>query len=591
MEFENLQIEVPTGENASQFMGVKVYEKKYHNKSKGFVVGFDPNTKEFIERKQRRAKRFGCKDNHITAPEQDTDKLSDIDRFKELDLKTLPWPPVPDEVSGEEIRTGAILLHGVDHMSTKDVFDYFKLFGPETIEWIDDSSCNVVWDDTASVSNALDGLSKTFGKLLELQRKANAADNPQDGPVAPPISLVVKDEDDDDEKDGVYENRILIEDQEAIDPRDIWRVGLPYNDNQLFLRFACTNDRKLPGAAQRSEYYLKYGRNENNENNVAGVLSNSRKRKLEQMKKLAVDRFKSNEPDVKIVDLPELKTEVSKMEVDEDEEPVVKRLNVDETCERVSDRITMTMVADKVEVQQRLGERNTTDTVHNRLGTPLPEDTGVHNRLGGMALDRIGQRNNTEEADARGDIHHTWRKHHNNQTYLSGGGYIDGSGDYHDVYLAEDVKGELDGEEEEEEEEDEDEDEKDFKHENDYDHDDRHTTDYHETEASQDSPTIRSNIRNRLGTPRAESPQPVSDLRDKLRGRRGEQSTQIVNKDSEVEARAPTTTAAESEGVVEESEIKDEEKVNLCIEIKQEPREGEQQDVPMENDEEEEFEF
>ena len=51
------------------------------------------------------------------------------------------------------------------------------------------------------------------------------------------------------------------------------------------------------------------------------------------------------------------------MEIDEDEEPIVKRLNVDS-----HERISMTMVADKVEVQQRLGDRYAADTVHDRLG-------------------------------------------------------------------------------------------------------------------------------------------------------------------------------------------------------------------------------
>lgn len=40
-----------------------------------------------------------------------------------------------------EARLDAILIHGVDNMSTKDVFAYFGDFAPGSVEWIDDSSC------------------------------------------------------------------------------------------------------------------------------------------------------------------------------------------------------------------------------------------------------------------------------------------------------------------------------------------------------------------------------------------------------------------------------------------------------------------
>lgn len=40
-----------------------------------------------------------------------------------------------------KLRPDAILLFGVNEMSTKDVFDYFKDYVPNSIEWIDDISC------------------------------------------------------------------------------------------------------------------------------------------------------------------------------------------------------------------------------------------------------------------------------------------------------------------------------------------------------------------------------------------------------------------------------------------------------------------
>jgi len=40
-----------------------------------------------------------------------------------------------------EARLNVIHIHGVNEMSTQDVFHYFADFAPNAIEWIDDSSC------------------------------------------------------------------------------------------------------------------------------------------------------------------------------------------------------------------------------------------------------------------------------------------------------------------------------------------------------------------------------------------------------------------------------------------------------------------
>lgn len=573
MEFENLQIEVPTGENNSSYLGVKVFEKKYHNTDKGFVIGFDPNSKENIERKQKRAKRFGNKQIETTEIETTTtatdnekkkEQLSDIEKFIKLDFKTIEWPPIPAEAN-EEIRPDAILLYGVDHMSTTDVFEYFKLFGPESIEWIDDFSCNVVWEDKSTVINALDTLSRTYGKLLELQRKATLPPANTSRPNTPVVPIILKEEDDDEEITS-YENQVVVEDDEEIDPKDIWRVGLPFRGNQLFLRYATVKDRKLPGAAQRSEFYLKYGRNPaNTKNGVEGVLSKSRKRKLQQMQKLAEERFKTKEPDVKIVDLADLKAEgiISKMEVDDEEdEPVVKRLNVDHTEER------MTMVADKVEVQQRLGDRYDGDTVHDRLGAPLrngdrEERSGrVHDRLGTVRLDGIGRRNNHVQSDARDELLSNNRRTHNNQTYIHGDGYIDDYGDYHDIYRASDNLKDED-----------DDDNKDKLEKQRIEicfNNDSYESDYDNNQSS--------NIRGRLGLSNGgggsrPSTPPVSDLRDKLRRKGKDRQRQPLTQQRAVEEDPQDSI---TEPVLEDS-IKDEidgGKLNLCIEIKQEPQDS-----------------
>ena len=51
-------------------------------------------------------------------------------------------------------RSDAVHLYGVDHMTTNDCMGYFHEYGPVFVEWINDSSCNVVFNDehTAPVS-------------------------------------------------------------------------------------------------------------------------------------------------------------------------------------------------------------------------------------------------------------------------------------------------------------------------------------------------------------------------------------------------------------------------------------------------------
>jgi hypothetical protein len=43
-----------------------------------------------------------------------------------------------------ERRLEAIYLYGVDVMSTREVLSYFTEYGPVFVEWLDDSSCELM---------------------------------------------------------------------------------------------------------------------------------------------------------------------------------------------------------------------------------------------------------------------------------------------------------------------------------------------------------------------------------------------------------------------------------------------------------------
>ncbi|KAG2501703.1 hypothetical protein HYH03_000204 [Edaphochlamys debaryana] len=94
-----------------------------------------------LEARARRAAKFGV-------PYQPTEAvLMDMDLFE-----------ARREVSKDvERRPEAIYLYGVDVMSTKEVLSYFGEYGPVFVEWLDDSSCNVLFADANSVKRALVG--------------------------------------------------------------------------------------------------------------------------------------------------------------------------------------------------------------------------------------------------------------------------------------------------------------------------------------------------------------------------------------------------------------------------------------------------
>ena len=48
-----------------------------------------------------------------------------------------------EEGTEKHFRLNAIHIRGTEDMSTQDIFDYFKDYGPAAIEWINDYSCKL----------------------------------------------------------------------------------------------------------------------------------------------------------------------------------------------------------------------------------------------------------------------------------------------------------------------------------------------------------------------------------------------------------------------------------------------------------------
>ncbi|XP_077361574.1 nuclear cap-binding protein subunit 3 isoform X2 [Festucalex cinctus] len=274
--------------------------RRYENKAGAFITGIDVNSKEAIERKEKRARRF-----HFHGEASATQRNIFLD--KDAVRKAIP-----------KVRLEAVHVMGVDDMSTQDVFGYFKEYPPAHIEWIDDTSCNVVWLDDNTAIRAFINTSRMA------ERHAAAAAVTDEERAAQPPGKPSKsrlsqgsDDDDDDDDDEVEEadedvkkgGEESTKDSEGEDERtgdDLSRAEResllrneprsaikPFKGNKILLRFATEDDKKELGAARRSRYYMKYGNP--NYGGMKGILSNSWKRRFHN-RRIQRDVIKSKKP-------------------------------------------------------------------------------------------------------------------------------------------------------------------------------------------------------------------------------------------------------------------------------------------------------
>ncbi|KAI3374051.1 hypothetical protein L3Q82_022617, partial [Scortum barcoo] len=277
--------------------------RRYENKAGAFITGIDVNSKEAIEKKEKRARRFHfCGENSVAQRNVFLDK--------EVMKKAIP-----------RLRLEAIHLTGVDDMSTQDVFGYFKEYPPAHIEWIDDTSCNVVWlDDNTSIralvncsrmpdpeTVATETDSRRPSEELSKGHRGQRSDDDEEeeeGEVDEDDEETVKKSDEEvKDSDGEAEHKRKTEGGQVDDLSGAERESLlrnelrpaikPFKGNKLFLRFATQDDKKELGAARRSRYYMKYGNP--NYGGMKGILSNSWKRRYHN-RRIQRDVIKSKKP-------------------------------------------------------------------------------------------------------------------------------------------------------------------------------------------------------------------------------------------------------------------------------------------------------
>ncbi|KAM5181449.1 nuclear cap-binding protein subunit 3 isoform 2-T2 [Mantella aurantiaca] len=247
--------------------------RRYENKAGTFITGIDVTSKEAIEKKEQRAKRF-----HFHAEVSDNQRNVVVDR--EMMRKALP-----------KARLETLHVSGVDDMSTEDIFAFFKQYPPGYIEWLDDTSCNVVWLDEVTAARALLNMSTmptdTKGKKDEestsTKSKADrfndsSGDETEEGEVDEDNpSDDAEEEPSKDTVDTVRMDTLSEAEQESLMRNDARLSVKLFKGNQLIMRFATKDDKKELGAARRSRYYMKYGNP--NYGGMKGILSNSWKRR------------------------------------------------------------------------------------------------------------------------------------------------------------------------------------------------------------------------------------------------------------------------------------------------------------------------
>ncbi|XP_063059238.1 nuclear cap-binding protein subunit 3 isoform X3 [Engraulis encrasicolus] len=289
--------------------------RKYENKAGTFITGIDVTSKEAVEKKEKRAQRF-----HFRAEESTAQRNVVLD--KEMLKKAIA-----------KVRLEALYVCGVDDMSTKDIFGFFKEYPPAHIEWIDDASCNVVWLDDVTSSRVLLNMSSMPDPEQTTKTSQDKRSDPQEQKVARRGSDNDDNDEDDDDDEDVEEGEVVDPDSEkgedssdesegkasdreeeaekktapqnkeadvlsqaeieSILRNDLRPASKGFKGNKLFLRFATQDDKKELGAARRSRYYMKYGNP--NYGGMKGILSNSWKRRFHS-KRIQRDILKTKKP-------------------------------------------------------------------------------------------------------------------------------------------------------------------------------------------------------------------------------------------------------------------------------------------------------
>ncbi|GAV02320.1 hypothetical protein RvY_12904 [Ramazzottius varieornatus] len=160
-------------------------------------------------------------------------------------------------VGGVKYRLDTVHLRGVNDLSTSDVTKIFQdgaSIKPNSVEWISDTACNVVFLTELAAATSLYKVSQP----LKVMKKA-ASEDSDSGEAREQIFVQRPPE-----FDPVTGEELFVSTMSSFPipvPQGRWRVikKIPSKAKQIILRFALTTDKKPPNAQKYSQYYEKYG--------------------------------------------------------------------------------------------------------------------------------------------------------------------------------------------------------------------------------------------------------------------------------------------------------------------------------------------
>eukprot|EP00884_Botryococcus_braunii_P003900 jgi/Botrbrau1/13510/Bobra.0082s0103.1 len=167
----------PATKTTSPVQGRKLQTSGYREprRRNGFVTGIDMFAEDEAQRRMQRAQRFQTSQELLEDKYKPLEPLEDEEARKARAARFgVPYePPNPQKLVDDDLfeqrhdvpldlarRAEAVHLYGVDVMSSEDCIAYFGDYGPTHVEWIDDSSCNVVFADPTSARRAIMGLGR-----------------------------------------------------------------------------------------------------------------------------------------------------------------------------------------------------------------------------------------------------------------------------------------------------------------------------------------------------------------------------------------------------------------------------------------------
>lgn len=261
-------------------------QKLYKNSQLAGIESLGISFDEAKAKRQERANRF--KSPLVDAKKETTN-------FTEEELDDLAKKLLEDvnEYNANQkdqcrlIRPEALYIHGVDKMSTEDIFSFCGSTYPSHIEWINDISCNIVWTNELQAAKALE-------KIAPIRTKERAEPTVQikkQGSSEDFDSLDLDEEameiDKDDKKStntGNGMNAVIS----SVFSNALRKCPDPYIKRQnnkkhyLSLRFTEMADKKEGFAAKKSQFYRDFGNP--HYNGTRGILSASFRKRF-QMKK------------------------------------------------------------------------------------------------------------------------------------------------------------------------------------------------------------------------------------------------------------------------------------------------------------------